>query len=242
VGSLSLGDRRWRVRGSLPPLSQGPRAALLHGIERWSPLPPPRDEALRVRLLLRGAHRKSSMRVGTLTTLAGRSRGPAARGLRGVSRPKRRPSVRKAAHSQGSPGTRGHGAADPSSLAQASAPASRPARRRPDAPGSWTSRSRGCQQRRRGERGVPQGCSSAQVKLPNKAKPRTLPSALSDTYLDTTARSTSHSSTRVGTLTSLAGRSRGPAAQGLRGVARPKKRPSTWRRAYPRGSPDARPP
>jgi hypothetical protein len=42
--------------------------------------------------------------------------------------------MRKTAYPQGSPGARGHGAADPSSLAQASAPASRPARRRADVP------------------------------------------------------------------------------------------------------------
>jgi hypothetical protein len=57
-----------------------------------------------------------------------------------------------------------------------------------------------------------------------------------------TVRSTSQPSTRVGILTSLARRSRGPAAQGLRGIAHPRKRPPTWRRAYPRSSADARPP
>jgi hypothetical protein len=58
----------------------------------------------------------------------------------------------------------------------------------------------------------------------------------------TTARSTSQSSTMVRTLTTLARRSSGLAAQRLRGIAPPKKWPSTWRRAYPRSSPDARPP
>ena len=45
----------------------------------------------------------------------------------------------------------------------------------------------------------------------------------------TTARSTSQPSTTVGILTSLAGRSRGPAARGLRGVSRLKRRPSIAR-------------
>jgi hypothetical protein len=57
--------------------------------------------------------------------------------------------MRKAAHSQGSPGTRGHGAADPSSLARAKRagkpPSAAPTRR---LPGLWTSRSRGCPKRR----------------------------------------------------------------------------------------------
>lgn len=58
----------------------------------------------------------------------------------------------------------------------------------------------------------------------------------------TSARSTSEPSTRAGILTTLARRSRGPAAQGLRGIAHPRKRRPTWRRAYPRSSADARPP
>ena len=67
------------------------------------------------------------------------------------------------------------------------------------------------------------------------------PDALSG-FFEVIARSTSQSSTRVGMLTTLARRSRGPAAQRLRGIAHPKKWPSMWRRAYPRSSPDARPP
>jgi hypothetical protein len=48
----------------------------------------------------------------------------------------------------------------------------------------------------------------------------------------TTARSTSQPSTTVGMLRSLARRSRGPAAQRLRGVSHLKRRPSMCKRAY----------
>jgi hypothetical protein len=52
------------------------------------------------------------------------------------------------------------------------------------------------------------------------------------------SRSTSQPSTTVGILTTLAGRSRGPAARRLRGVSHTSRRgASMWRRAYSRSSP-----
>jgi hypothetical protein len=75
-----------------------------------------------------------------------------------------------------------HRAPDLLGAARAGAPTSRPAL--PSRlPRFWTSRSRGCQQRQGAERSVSQGCSSALVKLPNKAKLQPVPSSHDATYL-----------------------------------------------------------
>ena len=83
-----------------------------------------------------------------LTTLARRSRGPAAQRLQGISHPTKWPSTWRRAYPRSSPDARGHSAADLSSLAQASASKPPGAALLSRLPRFWTSRFRGCPKRR----------------------------------------------------------------------------------------------